>query len=345
MGGQLKPGRPGKTQGRKLSKNKNRGDNYVFDLIRMMEILGLLASALELGIFEMIGRGGVDLMVEARKKGYDPDALEALLNALRVTKFIRKNGSSYELGEITAQIMENPFLVDNLRLAKVYTAIFKYHARVKGKYLHILDSDDLKAMTALGKHSAQPLAECLYEWIPGLKTKPLSVLDIRCGQGYLLTALSMQNPKLKCTGIDINEEALFWAAENLKQSGLKNVKLKKADMHTAEFGSAIDVITLFTSIRGMGKCELREMAHNVFQSLKAGGYFVIQDFFLENHRRAPRENVFFDLRLALSTRGGKVFSLSEFEELKNVGFKEFQMCPITSENVPVKGSAFFIYRK
>lgn len=344
MGGQLKPGRPGKPQGRKLI-NRKRSDTYVFDLIREMEILGMLTSALELGIFEMIGRGGVDLMAEARKMGYDPDAFEALLNALRVTKFIRKNGSIYELCEITGQIMENPFLVDNLRLAKVYTAVFKYHARVKGKYLHILDSDDLQAITALGKHSAQPLVECLYEWIPGLKTKPLSVLDIGCGQGYLLTALSMQNPKLKCTGVDINEEALFQATENLKQAGLKNVKLKKTDMHTPEFGNAIDVVTFFTSTRGKGKCELREMAHNVCQSLKTGGYFIIQDFFLENHRRAPLENVFFDLRLALSTRGGKVFSLSEFEGLKNVGFKEFQMRPITSENVPVTGSAFFIYRK
>ncbi|HLP45463.1 MAG TPA: class I SAM-dependent methyltransferase, partial [Candidatus Kapabacteria bacterium] len=204
MMGRMKPGRPGKAQGRKLGEKRRKSDTYVFDLIRSMETLSLLVSALELGIFEMIGRGGVDIMAEAGKKGYDPHALETLLNALRVTKFIRKNGYNYELCEITGQIMEDPFLVDNLRLAKVYTALFKYHARVKGKYLHIPDSDDLQVLTALGRHSAKALVDCLYEWVPGLKNRPLSVMDVGCGQGYHLAALALQNPKLRCTGIDAN---------------------------------------------------------------------------------------------------------------------------------------------
>lgn len=343
--GRMKPGRSGKPQGRKPGEKRKKSDTYVFELIRSMETLSLLVSALELGIFEMIGRGGVDVMVEAGKKGYDPHALETLLNALRVTKFIRKNGYNYELCEITGQIMEDPFLVDNLRLAKVYTALFKYHARVKGKYLHIPDSDDLQVLTALSRHSAKAVVDCLYEWVPGLKNRPLSVMDVGCGQGYHLAALALQNPKLRCIGIDANEEVLLRAAENMKKYGLQNVSLKKADLQTPITEKLSDVITFFTSSRGMGKWELQGMAQNVFHSLKTGGYFIIQDFFLENHRRAPVENVFFDVKLALSTRGGKVFSLAEFEELKDVGFRDFQVRPITAEKVPVKDSAFFIYRK
>ncbi|MCU0286968.1 MAG: tRNA (adenine(22)-N(1))-methyltransferase TrmK [Acidobacteria bacterium] len=343
--GRLKKGIPGKALGRKLKDKKNKEDTYVFDLIRSMEILSTLVSALELGIFDMIAHKEMDLMTEAGKKGYDPHALETLLNVLRVAKFIHKSGSNYELCEITRQIMGNPFLVDNLRLAKIYTALFKYHARVKGKYLHILDSDELQALTALGRHSAKALVDCLTEYIPGLKNKSLSLMDLGCGQGYHLAALALQNPKLRCIGVDVNDEVLLQAAENVKKYGLLNVTLKKANAHEPLAGKPTDVITSFSSIRGMGKWNLQDMTQKVFNSLKAGGYFIIQDFFLENHRKSPIENVFFDLKLALSARGGKVFSLAEFEDLKNVGFKNFEIRPINVEKIPVKNSAFFIYRK
>jgi ubiquinone/menaquinone biosynthesis C-methylase UbiE len=170
-------------------------------------------------------------------------------------------------------------------------------------------------------------------------------VDIGCGQGFHLAELALQNPELECLGIDMNDDILHIAEENIKQRGLENVTFQKGDMRALTFDKAVDVITFFTSIRGMGKNEIRDMAQRVFHSLTPGGYFVIHDFYLENHRLTPVENVLFDMKLALSARGGKLLSLSEFEELQKVGFREFRMFPVTEEHIPVKDSAFFIYRK
>lgn len=335
-----------------MDRRTDLASPYIFTLIRDMETLGILFSAVELGLFETLRQaelnGGadiIDMMEMAKEKGCDPEAWETLLNALWALNFIEKNKNTYRLCEITRRIMDNPFLVNHLKLANVYTAAFKYAQRVKGEYLHVLDSDDLEVITSLGKYSAPALVACLAELIPALKNQALSVQDIGCGQGFHLAAMALQNPNLVCVGIDLNEDILDIAAKNIKQHRLKNVTFRREDMRTLSFDQAVDMITFFTSIRGLAKKEIMDIAQKVFQCLNPGGYWVIHDFYLEDHRLSPVENVFFDMKLALSAQGGKVLSLSEFADLKNMGFREYRVFPLTTEHIPVTDSAFFIYRK
>ncbi len=53
------------------------------------------------------------------------------------------------------------------------------------------------------------------------------IIDIGCGDGYYLHLLSSLGIKLKLTGIDLNEDSLELAKENLKN---KNIPLLKADL-------------------------------------------------------------------------------------------------------------------
>lgn len=319
--------------------------DLVFDLIRSLEKAAVLYAGLELGIFDMVARQDGDWQASARRRGYDIEACETLLNALLASGFVHKRQGHYELADITRGVLENPFLVNNLQLAKVYTVMFRYPERVRGEYLHVLGADELKVITALGQYSASRLIDRLTALVPGLRSEPLSLLDLGCGQGYHLAALALGNPKLRCLGLDAQEEILQLARQNLDRHHLESVGLKKGDMRTFDFGNNLDIITCFTALRGMAKEEMIRLVRRVFASLKAGGFLVIHDFFLENDRTAPLDNVFFDMKLTLSAKGGQLLRRRDFEELKEVGFHKFTAAPIVGEDIAVKDSAFFIYRK
>jgi len=317
----------------------------VFDMIRNLEIMAVLFSAVELDIFQLVQEGDFHLEETAKRKGYDVNALESLMNALTAVHFLEKKGDRYIPGDIARQLISDPFLANNVRLAKVYTAMFKYPGRVKGNYLHVLQPDDLEVITALGRYSAEGLVNTLSRLLPLLKTDPLSLVDIGCGQGFHLVALARMNPDLRCLGIDAEEQVLEQARAHAAQFNLDNISFKKGDMREIPFEKNLDVITCFTAVRGMGKDEVMDLVRKVFAALKKGGHFVIHDFFLENDRLAPIENVLFDMKLAMSAIGGKVLRLSDFEELKSVGFEDYTHLPVTAPDIPVKDSAFFIYRK
>lgn len=317
----------------------------VFDMIRNLEIMALLYAAVELDIFQLVEEDNFHLEETARRKGYDIHALESLMNALAATNFLEKNGNRYIMSDIARQVAADPYLANHVRLAKVYTAMFKYPQRVKGNYLHQLEPEDLEIITALGQFSAEGLVNALTPLVPGLKTQPLTLMDLGCGQGYHLAALARMNPHLKCLGIDAREKILRLARTHAAQYNLDNIAFKKGDMREMPFEKNLDVITCFTALRGMGKEEIMDLVGKVFTALKKGGYFVIQDFFLENHGLAPIDNVLFDMKLAMSAKGGKVFRNADFEELTGIGFTDFARYPITAPDIPVQDSAFFIYRK
>ncbi len=62
--------------------------------------------------------------------------------------------------------------------------------------------------------------------IPGMVTESKSVLDVGCGSGVLMEAIEKTNPKIRITGIDINQESI----DKLKALG-KNWELYHLDLH------------------------------------------------------------------------------------------------------------------
>ncbi len=314
-------------------------------MIRTMETLAVVYSALELGIFEFLDGDGRDWKRWCLREGYDTEALEALLNALTTTGFLTRETAGYRLSENGRTFKRDPFLADYLKLAKVYTVMFRYPERVKNLYLHTLDAEDLEIITALGKYNAEPLIDRLLEAIPPLKDRPLRVLDMGCGQGYHLAALASQNPLLQCRGLDCQESVLNLARQTVADLGLAGIVLELGDMRTGVIGDDLDVICCFTALRGMGPDELVRLARRIYAALKDGGFWVVHEFFLEDSRLEPVDNVFFDMKLALAAKGGRVLQRKDFEKFKDVGFAELRMIPLDDRDVPVPGSGFFIYRK
>ncbi|MGB6121420.1 MAG: peptide chain release factor N(5)-glutamine methyltransferase [Bacteroidota bacterium] len=74
------------------------------------------------------------------------------------------------------------------------------------------------------------LAEKALETIEDLPPGPARVLDIGTGSGNIAIALAHFAPETHVTAIDVSENALTVAAENVARHGLKNVTLQKLDL-------------------------------------------------------------------------------------------------------------------
>ncbi len=74
------------------------------------------------------------------------------------------------------------------------------------------------------------LAEKALETIRDLPPGLVRVLDIGTGSGNIAIAIAHLAPETHVTAIDVSEEALAVAAENVDRHGLKNVSLQKLDL-------------------------------------------------------------------------------------------------------------------
>jgi len=56
------------------------------------------------------------------------------------------------------------------------------------------------------------------------------VLDLGVGTGHVITKMALVNPRIQFLGIDLSEEMLNIASQQVEKFNLKNVILQKADM-------------------------------------------------------------------------------------------------------------------
>lgn len=70
------------------------------------------------------------------------------------------------------------------------------------------------------------------------------VLDLCTGSGAIALAIASERKDAACTGVDISEEALFWARRNLSRLGVPNCRLLKGDLFAPlERSEEFDLIT------------------------------------------------------------------------------------------------------
>lgn len=106
-------------------------------------------------------------------------------------------------------------------------------------------------------------------------SKGAKILDAGCGPGRISVELALLG--MDVTGVDIIQSELDAAEESAKDEGV-SLTLKKADLRTFVEKEKYDLaVNLYTSF---GYCDTKEddilILKNIYESLKQGGYFVIE---------------------------------------------------------------------
>jgi ubiquinone/menaquinone biosynthesis C-methylase UbiE len=126
------------------------------------------------------------------------------------------------------------------------------------------------------------------------KYQPKGVLaDIGCGPGYLIAELARSFPDISITGVDIAEEMLKKAKENVASPGIvREISFRQGDIQQLPFeDGSIDFIVSTLSLHHWSKPnQAIEELHRV---LKPGGQFLVFDV-----RRDSFRMVYWIIRLA-----------------------------------------------
>lgn len=123
--------------------------------------------------------------------------------------------------------------------------------------------------------------------VPNLSEKlenGISVLDIACGRGLILTRLAELYPGSKFTGKDLSTEAVEFARQNVKQKGLNNIEFVIKDLtnfdQTAQ-SESYDFITSFDAIHDQAKP--LNVLKGIYRTLKQDGVYLMQDISGTSH--------------------------------------------------------------
>ena len=121
----------------------------------------------------------------------------------------------------------------------------------------------------------------------GKKNKPLDLLEIGCGNGWLSAQLA-KNTSGKVVGMDINKEELTQAARVF--SDISNLRFISGDIRSAQLEhNSFDIIVFAASVQYF--LSLKEIVESAFQCLRAGGEVHILDtvFYKKNDLDAARQ--------------------------------------------------------
>ena len=123
--------------------------------------------------------------------------------------------------------------------------------------------------------------------VPGLVdrlTSGIRVLDVGSGRGKILHQLATLFPNSRFTGIDLSAEAIAWAREQAKRTGLKNIEYRVADLSDFDEKAepeSFDFITTFDAVHDQAKP--LNVLKGIRRALHPDGVYLMQDISGTSH--------------------------------------------------------------
>jgi 2-polyprenyl-3-methyl-5-hydroxy-6-metoxy-1,4-benzoquinol methylase len=117
--------------------------------------------------------------------------------------------------------------------------------------------------------------------VPGLTDRlaqGVSMLDLGCGRGRILTRLAALYPRSRFVGRDLSQDAIDYARQEASRAGLNNIEFAAVDLsdfdRTAE-PESFDFITTFDAIHDQAKP--LNVLKGIYRALKPEGAYLMQD--------------------------------------------------------------------
>lgn len=143
-----------------------------------------------------------------------------------------------------------------------------------GRFHEVMAEDSGQTVLPALENHILPLA-------PGLVKRlenGIDVLDVGCGRGKAMLLMAQLYPKSRFTGIDLSEEAITYAREQVKKQGLTNIDFKARDLTSfdRETGSGtFDLIFSFDAIHD--QADPLAVVKGIRQALNENGIYLAQD--------------------------------------------------------------------
>jgi SAM-dependent methyltransferase len=301
----------------------------------------VLLAALELGIFEHIGREPSTVTDVATRADISPRGAQAILDALVALDLISVDAGRYALGEGARELFTRDsarFIgADSVRLRRL-TLELLWHPLTNtvrsGAPGHPPDGDEMRAywQALVGPlaSATEGVAEILVRWL-GLTEGELRLLDVGGGRGPFSQVLLRENPRARSVQIDLPEiNALARAA--LTSAGLGDrFATVDGDLHTAPLETgAFDVAVLSHILHQSGPESARALLDRVRASLRPGGRVIVVEVVVDDGRGGPASALWFNLQMLAESLGGRAYARRELETLvSDARFASLDWIPVS----------------
>jgi len=293
----------------------------------------IILTAAELDLFTIILDSFTTAEKIADRFGFDPRALERILDCLVTFGLLQKNAGSYSLTDEGASYSskhpasELPMLLHMSRLWEGWSDLTEVAKKGPGserKPPKPMDMDSRKAFIGAMHVIGKSLSE---EIVGSLELGDYrKLLDIGGGSGTYSIAFLRHNPQLRAILFDL-KDVIPMAKERISPEGLLDrIELVAGDFYSDDLPGGCDLALLSAIIHQNSRQQNRELFMKVYRSLEPGGMLLIRDHIMDEQRTWPPEGALFAINMLINTLGGDTYTFNEVAQgLKEAGFTDIRL--------------------
>ncbi|MCX7771144.1 MAG: acetylserotonin O-methyltransferase [Proteobacteria bacterium] len=301
----------------------------VLELARIFWDSQVFLTACKLRVFDYL-KEPVDAAFVSKKIKCDKRSTEMLLSALVSLGFVSMEKNNYSI-----KPKYSDFLLSESK--KNVLSIIDHYYHMWEEWGKLIDS--VRTGKAIEKKVSKELRkEYTKSFITGMdnltkfqKERILNnlnlrgvrkILDVGSGPATYLREILKKNKDIEGVILDLPDSAEV-GREFIKNDGLeKRVKFIEGDLKEVDFGDDYDCIFIFQVLHALDDKTRQLAIKKAFKALKKGGKIYIHEFYLNEKKTYPRENVIFRLNMLIHADGGDNLSTKEIKDImENAGFK------------------------
>lgn len=309
---------------------------HLFTLSRGYMTSRIFLTALEIGVFQLIGTQQLTASQIAQQLNTDERATEILLNALTGMGLMRKNCNLF------INVKE---VADLLRPGSPHYqgGVFSHINHLWEGWSHLTEivrsgqsgnkewTDAMRLDLAMAmKEHAIGKTDKIARFVDCSGAKHM--LDLGGGPGSYAIAFAQCYPHLNVVIFDRDDQTLRIASEEIARQDLKDrIHLKKGDFLVDDIGRGYDLILLSSIICLLGEKENIGLLKKAKESLNPGGKLVVWDLILDESKTRPISAAIFSVNMLVTTRTGRSYSFSEVRGwFHSLGLKDIHLIPVNS---------------
>lgn len=312
-----------------------------------------LLSAVELGVFTELAKGGLDLPALTEKLGLHRRSAPDFLDALVALGMLERDGGMYSNTPATDVFLDRgkPSYVGGLlemANARLYpfwgsltealkTGEPQSEAKQGGDLFESLYADPerlagfLRAMTGVSLGSAQAMAAS-FPW------KDYSrFADIGTAQGGLPVQVALAHPHLFGIGFDLPAVRPHFEAYVGANDLSERLVFQPGDFFADPFPS-VDVLVLGHILHDWGLEKKKHLLTKAYEALTPGGAVIVYDAIIDDDRRRNAFGLLMSLNMLIETREGFDYTAAQCSAwMREAGFEDTWVKPLAGPESMVVG--------
>jgi len=303
----------------------------------------IILTAVELGVFDAIGRASLTAPAIATAVHADPRALRRLLDALVGIDILTKRSDAYRIAPAARGRLLRGSPDSMLDMYQHHAHLWDTWSALTGvirtgraspRPPRSREDQEAfsRAMADIGRRAARDTVRVLD--LRGVHR----LIDLGGAPGIYAIAFARKHPILSVTVFDVAEAGPI-TRRTVRDAGLADrIRFRAGDLtRIPTIGKDYDLVFLSNLIHSFQADDVRALLPKAARALRPGGRIAIKDFWLEEDRAGPRYSTLFSINMLVAS-AGDCYTRGEIQPwLRDAGFRDFRWTPVAETSHIVTG--------